>query len=79
MNSEVQDIETYKIFVVPVGNGKNTEEIEFHPRAPVIKYESREDLDDKEVPKDSVAPSDNIEKAKEDFVAPNSEIDKTTR
>ena len=38
-----------------------------------------EDLDDKEAPKDSVAPSDNIEKAKEDFVAQSSEIDRTSK
>ena len=31
---------------------------------------------DKEAPKDLVAPSDKIEKPKEDFVAPSAEIDK---
>ena len=28
----------YQLFVVPIGNEKITEEIEFHPRAPVQKY-----------------------------------------
>ena len=33
----------------------------FQAKAPVIKYQEMEDLDDKEAPKDSVSPSDNIE------------------
>ena len=33
----------------------------------MIKYQSGDDLDDKEAPKDSVAPSDNTEKSKEDL------------
>ena len=45
MNIEGQEMETYKIFLVPISNAKITEEIEFHPRAPVIKCQSREDLD----------------------------------
>ena len=45
----------------------------------MLKYQSRDDLGDKEALKYSIAKSDHIEKAKEDFVAPNSEIDKTTR
>ena len=45
MNIEGQDIETYQLFSVLIGNAKITEEIEFHPRAPVIKCQSREDLD----------------------------------
>ena len=62
-----------------MGNVKITEEPEFHLRAPVLKDQARDDLDDKEEPKYSVSPSDNIERAKEDFVAPSSEIDKTTK
>ena len=40
-------METFQFFVVPIGNGKIIYEIEFHPRAPVIKYQASEDLDDK--------------------------------
>ena len=74
MNIKVQEMETYQIFVVPMGNTKITEEIEFHPRATVLKHQAREYFYDKEAPKYSVAPSDNIEKAKEDFVASSAEI-----
>ena len=42
----------------------------------MLKNQSWEDLDDKEALDDSVAPSDNIEKIKEYFVAPSAEIDK---
>ena len=45
----------------------------------MLKYQAREYFDDKESLKDSVAPSDNIEKIKEDVLAPSSEIDKTTK
>ena len=45
----------------------------------MLKYQAREYWGDKEAPKDSVAPSDNIEKAKEDFVAPSAKIYKTTK
>ena len=45
MNIEGQEMERYQLFAVPIGNAKITEEIEFHPRAPVIKCQSREDLD----------------------------------
>ena len=55
---------------------KITEEIEFFPRALVLKYQARGDFYDKEAPKDSVAPSDNIEKSREDFVEPSAKIDK---
>ena len=41
------------------------------------KYQAREDLKNKEAPKDSLVQSDNIEKTKEDFLAPSAEIDKT--
>ena len=79
MNIEGQKMETYKIFVVPMGNEKNTQEVEFQPRATVIKYQARKDLDNKEVPKDSVAPRDIIYKSKEDFLALRAEIDKSTK
>ena len=36
MNIKGQEIKTYKLFVVPIGNGEIAEEIEFHPRAPVL-------------------------------------------
>ena len=52
MNIESQDMETYQIFVVQMDNAKITEELEFHPRSPVLKYQAREDLGDKESPKD---------------------------
>ena len=55
-------METYQIFVVLMGNAKITEELEFQSRAPVLKYQAREDLYDKEAPKDLVPPRDNIEK-----------------
>ena len=48
MNIGSQKMETYQIFVIPVGNEKITEGIEFHPREPLLKYKSREDLDHKE-------------------------------
>ena len=38
MNIEGKDMETNQIFVVPMVNAKITEEIEFHPREPMIKY-----------------------------------------
>ena len=38
MNIEGQEMETYQFFLVPIGNAKITEEIDFHPRAPVLKY-----------------------------------------
>ena len=37
MNSECQEMGTYQIFVVPMGNAKITEELDFHPRAPVLR------------------------------------------
>ena len=52
MNIEVQDMETYQFFVVPIVNLKITGELEFLPRAPVLKYKARADLYDKEAPKD---------------------------
>ena len=38
MNIKGQDMKTYQFFVVAIGNEKIIEEIEFRPRAPVIKY-----------------------------------------
>ena len=69
MNIEGQDMETHEIFVVPTGNANITKEPYFQPISPVIKYQTRQDFDDKEAPKDSVAPIDNIQKSMEDFVA----------
>ena len=37
-NIEGQDMEKYKLFVVPIGNEKVKQKIEFYPRAPVLKY-----------------------------------------
>ena len=45
----------------------------------MIKYQAREDLDDKEAPKYSGSPCDDTEKSKEDFVAPSAEIYKRTK
>ena len=45
----------------------------------MLKYQSREDLDDKEAHKYSVAPSYKIEKSRKVFLAPSAEIDKTTK
>ena len=47
MNIEGQEIVTYQIFVVPMSNAKISEDLEFYPRAPVLKYQARGDLDDK--------------------------------
>ena len=79
MNIEGQEMETCKILVVPMGNTKITESTQFYPRLPVVKYQAREDSDDKEALKDSVPPSGSIEKMNEDFVAPRADIDKTTK
>ena len=38
MNIEGQDMEAYQFFVVLIVNVKIIEEIEFHPRAIVLKY-----------------------------------------
>ena len=47
MNIEGQEMDTYQFATFLIGNANITEEIEFQPRAPVIKYQAREDLDDK--------------------------------
>ena len=44
-------METYEVFAVRIVNEIITEEIEFSPKEPVIKYQSRGDLNDKEAPK----------------------------
>ena len=59
-----------------VTNIKITEEIELHPRTPVKKYQEMEDLDDKKALNYSEVLSNNMEKIREDFVAPSDEIDK---
>ena len=38
MNIEIQEMGTYQVFVVTIGNEKITEETGFHKRAPVLKY-----------------------------------------
>ena len=38
INIEGQQMETYQIFLFPVGNTRITEELDVHPRAPVLKY-----------------------------------------
>ena len=45
----------------------------------MLKYQAREDFHDKEALKDSVSPSDNIEKENEDLVSPSAEIDKISK
>ena len=72
-------METYQIFLVPMVNAKNYRITMVSSNINRAKYQARDDLDDKEAPKDSVAPSDNIEKAKVYCVAPSAEIDKTTK
>ena len=62
MNIEGQEIETYQIFVASMGNAKITEELDFFLWAPVIKYQSREDFDDKEALRNLVTQRDNMEK-----------------
>ena len=73
MNIEGQEMEIYQIFVFPMGDNKITEEIQFHPRKPMLKHQAKEGLDYESPPKNSVSPSHNIEKAKEYLVAPKSE------
>ena len=34
-------MKTYLLFVVPIGNAKITENIVFHPEAPVLKYHQK--------------------------------------
>ena len=35
------DTKTYQLFAVPIGNVKITDEIQFRPAAPVIKYHQK--------------------------------------
>ena len=62
MNIEGQEMEKYQIFVFVMVNAGITEELEFQIRESVLKNQSREDLDDKEAPKYSLAPIDKTEK-----------------
>ena len=62
-----------------MGNSKITEELEFIPRSPVRKYQARGGVDYKKAPRDSVAPSDNIEKLNDYFMATSVEIYKTAK
>ena len=48
MNIEGKEMEMYQFFLVPIDNSEITEETEFLPRAPVLKYKPRNDLYDKE-------------------------------
>ena len=38
VNIKVQDMKQYQLFIVPIGNAKITEIIEFHPESPMLKY-----------------------------------------
>ena len=83
MNTEGQQMEKYKSFVVPMVNNKITGELESQaPKDPATKNnkieKSRYDLDDKEAPKESLSPSDKIEKAKKGLVVPSAEKYKKT-
>ena len=40
-NIKGQEIKTYQLYVVPIGNEKITETIEFHPESPVLKYHQK--------------------------------------
>ena len=37
-NDETQDTNTFKMFLVPIGNAKNVEEMKFHLDTPMLKY-----------------------------------------
>ena len=37
-NTGGDDMKTYQLFAVPIGNAKTTEQIQFHPATPVLKY-----------------------------------------
>ena len=37
-NTRGDNTKTYQLFIVPIGNAKTTEEIQFHPAAQVLKY-----------------------------------------
>ena len=47
----------------------------FHPRAPGVIYQSREDLNDTKASKDSASPRDNIKNKMKILLAPSAEID----
>ena len=84
MNTEGQEMETYKIFVVLMGNTKITKYSDIKGTKYSVtpnnnKEKEMDDLDDKEAPNYSILPSDKKEKVKEDLVAPNTEKDKTTK
>ena len=40
-NNSVHDTKTYQLFAVPICQSKTTEEIQFHPAAPVLKYHQK--------------------------------------
>ena len=37
-HDETQDTNTFKIFLVPIGNAKNVEDMKFNINAPILKY-----------------------------------------
>ena len=41
MNNRGGDTDTYQLFAVPIGNAKTTDEIQFHPAVPVLKYHKK--------------------------------------
>ena len=41
MNIKGQGTKTYQLYVVPIGNAKITENIQFHPEATVLKYHQK--------------------------------------
>ena len=51
MNLWGQEMQIYQFFVLLIVSANITQVIEFHPRAPVLKYQAREDLNDEEAPK----------------------------
>ena len=53
-------MKAYQFFAVLIVNKKITEEPEFHPREPVIKYQAREDFGFKKAPKVSLVTRDKI-------------------
>ena len=41
INTRGSDTKTYQLVAAPIGNTKTTEEIQFHPEAPVLKYHQK--------------------------------------
>ena len=71
MNTEGQEMETYQIFVFPMGNTEIKQERELQARKDSVttnnrKEKSRDDFDYEEAIKNSESKSDKVEEAKED-------------